>query len=171
MEEPDPDLDLLFAEAERRARAGARGDAADYFAVRAANDSLRERGQRLLNETFTALAARANRSGAGITLSTTDAHRFRVGNSTMVGTRLVLARGVRSLAVEVGWPRLPRDGVVRGSALACARVSHFGGGPAEELLLALDADGSPLWLVSDPSGARAELTDEHLRRHFARLLA
>jgi hypothetical protein len=171
VDETEHDLDVLFAEAERRARATRGGEAADYFAVRAANDALRERGQKLLNETFTALAARANRAGAGITLSTTDAHRFRVGNSTMVGTRLVLARGVRSLTVEVGWPRLPRDGVVRGSALACARVSHFGGGATDDLLLALDAEGTPLWLVAEKTGARTELSDEHLRRHFAKLLA
>ena len=171
VDEIEQDLDEQFAEAERRARAEGRGDAAPYFALRATNDALRERGLQILNDAFTSLAARANRSGAGISLTTTDPHRFRVGNSTMVGTRVVLARGVRSLTIEAGWPRVPRDGVVRGGGLACARVSHFGGGAGEDLLLVLDAGGDPYWLVSEPAGARTELTNEQMRRHFAKLLA
>jgi hypothetical protein len=167
----DEEYERSMNEARERARGGGRGDVLDYLDLKAANDAVRTRAVEWLLELFTAAAGELNRAGAGLTLARTDAHRFRVGNSTMVGTRLVLARGVRSLTVEVGWPRLPRDGVVRGNALACARVSHFGGGAADDLLLVLNAEGAPLWLVSETTGARTELTNEHLRRHFARLLA
>src|SRR5919198_220254 len=140
-----------------RARAG-RGAAA------------RARGVELLLGAFTALAGELNRAGAGVALSRADAHRFRVGHSTMVGSRLTLTRGLRSLTVEAGWPRAPRDGVVRGGGLASARVSHFGAPKAGEDLLLLAAGDEPRWFVLAETGARAELLEHHVRRHVARLL-
>jgi hypothetical protein len=122
----DEEYEREMAEAQRRARAQGRGDVLDYLALKSANDSLRARGVELLLAAFTALAGELNRGGAGVALARTDPHRFRVGHSTMVGPRLTFSRGLRSLTVEAGWPRSPRDGVVRGGGLASARVSHFG---------------------------------------------
>ena len=172
MNEFEQELSELLAEADRRARAEGRRDLADYLQLRVANDALRERGLSWLNEAFTALAAIANRAGASITLARDEAHRFRVGNSTMVGTRLVLSRGVRSLIIEAGWPRAPRDGIVRGQGLACARVSHFGErGVGEDLLLVLDEEGVPLWLLVEDEKARTEFSEANLRRHLSKLLS
>jgi len=157
-------------DARTRARAQGRGDVLDYLDLRAANDRLRAGGVEWLVETFTALAGEANRAGAGLALARTEAHRFRVGNATMVGTRLVLTRGVRALTVEAGWPRGPRDGVVRGGGLASALVGHFGLRDAgEELLLVPEAD-APRWFVLEKSGARTALREDRLRLHLARLL-
>ncbi len=166
----EEDYERQLDEARERARASGRGDVLDYLDLRAANDRLRAGGVAWLVESFTALAGEANRAGAGLSLARTEAHRFRVGNSTMVGTRLVLSRGVRALTVEAGWPRAPRDGVVRGGGLASALVTHFGRRDAgDELLLVPYAD-APRWLVLEKAGARTPLHEDRLRRHLNQLI-
>jgi len=168
----DEDYERRMHEARERASGGGRGDVLDYLDLKAANDAARTRAVEWLLESFTAAAGELNRAGAGLTLARTDAHRFRVGNSTMVGARLVLRRGVRALTVEAGWPRIPHDGIVRGGGLASAVIGHFGDARAgEELLLVPGAQADALWFVIDKNGARTELQPAHLRRHLARLLA
>jgi hypothetical protein len=168
----ESDYQRRLSEAHERARAEGRGDVAEYLDVRAANDRLRSSGVEWLVERFTALAGEANRGGAGLSLARSEAHRFRVGNSTMVGTEIVLRRGVRTLTIEAGWPRMPGDGVVRGGGLACARVGHFGHAAAnEELLLLPSQEGAPRWFVLEKTGARAELEEGRLRQHLSRLIA
>ena len=160
-----------MAEARERAGGGGRGDVLEYLDLRAANDAVRSRGVGWLLELFTAAAGELNRAGAGLALTRTEAHRFRVGNSWMVGTRIVLRRGVRQLTVEAGWPRAPLDGIVRGGGLASALVGHFGDARAgEELLLVPEPDGDPRWFVIEKTGDRAELHPKHLKRHLSRLL-
>ena len=89
----------------------------------------------------------------------------------MVGERLVLRRGLRALTVEAGWPRTPRDGVVRGGGLASALVGHFGNRRADEELLLVPAETETArWFVVEKTGARTELHEERLRRHVVRLL-
>ena len=166
----DEDYERRLNEARERAHGGGRSDVLDYLDLRAANDAARTRGVEWLLELFTAAAGEMNRAGAGVALSRTDAHRFRVGNSSMVGARLVLRRGVRQLTVEAGWPRAPRDGIVRGGGLASALVGHFGDARAsDELLLVPDAHADSRWFVIEKTGARTELQPERLRLHFVRL--
>jgi hypothetical protein len=165
-----------LAEAEARARNVGRGDVADYLALRALNDVARNVGIEWLLAAFTAHAGEANRTaGAGLTLAQADAHRFRVGNSTMVGRRLTLTAGVRVLTVEAGWPRTPRDGIVRGGGLASARISHFGKRRDDELLLvqntAADPDAPPCWFILHADGARRTPFEEaRISHHLAKLL-
>ena len=160
-----------MAAAEAAARARGRSDVADYLALRATNDLARGIGCDWLLETASALAGEANRAGAAIALMQEDAHRFRVGHSTMVGRKLTLRAGVREFVVEAGWPRAPQDGIVRGSGLACARLTHFGDrGRNAELLLVAGTTGVPHWVVvAADTGARTPLDEETLRRHVARL--
>lgn len=168
----DEEYERKIAEARERARGGARGDVLEYLDLRAANDAARTRAVEWLLELFTAAAGELNRAGAGLALTRTDAHRFRVGNSSMVGARLALKRGVRQLTVEAGWPRAPLDGIVRGGGLAAGLVGHFGNARAgQELLLLPLPDSEPRWfVVEEKTGARTELRPEDLRRHLARLL-
>jgi hypothetical protein len=167
----DAEYEARLAEAQRRAGGQGRNDVVDYLSVRAANDRLREAGVEWLMEVFAALAGAANRAGASVTSSRTEAARFRVGNSTMVGPQLTLRLGVRALTVEAGWPRAPRDGIVRGGGLACARVSHFGNTKAgEELLLVQKGDADARWLILEETGGRADFLAERARRHLDRLL-
>jgi hypothetical protein len=155
---------------EARARARGRNDVVDYLNLRAVNDRVRAGGIEWLFTTFASFAGEANRSGAGINFTRTDAHRFRVGNSTMVGERLTLTVGVRSLTVEAGWPRAPRDGIVRGGGLAAAKVAHFGERSAgEELLLIPSGKDAPRWFALDDNGARSEFLEDRVRRHVNRL--
>ncbi|HYN85793.1 MAG TPA: hypothetical protein VER32_11090 [Pyrinomonadaceae bacterium] len=173
MDEFEQELSERLAAAQERARTRGRNDVADYLLLRAANDARRAESVAWLVEAFTALAGEANRAGASVGLARDEAHRFRVGNSTMVGTRLVLSSGVRRVTLEAGWPRAPRDGIVRGGGLASARVTHFGDARAgaEFLLVApADEESAPRWLVLGDDGARDPLSEEHLRRHLTKLL-
>jgi hypothetical protein len=170
MSEFDEEWARVLAEAERRARARGRGDVAEYLSLRQTNDFARTAGADWLFSIFTEHAGLANRNGASIRIERRDSHRFSLGNSTMVGTLLTLQLGLRSLMVEVGWPRGPRDGIVRGGGLASARIRHFGlRNVDEELLLVYAEDNRPHWLVLEKTGARTLLLEERVRLHINRL--
>jgi hypothetical protein len=159
-------------EAQQRAQATGRADVAAYLRLRASNDLLRQTSIEWLLTTFTTLAGRANRAGASIQTAQVDAHRFQVGNATMVGPLLTLSLGVRALSVEAGWPRLPSDGFVRGGGLACGRVRHLGRKTAnEELLLVRSQKDAPRWMVLEKAGKRHELLEAGLQNHIAKLLS
>lgn len=172
MNEFEDTWELTLAEAMRRAQAAGRADLAGYLDLRARNDLLRRAATEWLTITFTSLAAVANRHSAGIQIEQKDGHRFRRGPATMVGHQLTLRRGVRALTIESGWPRAPRDGIVRGAGLACANIKHLGRPRANaELLLVRLATGASQWLVIEPTDNRTPLLENHLRDHFSLLLA
>lgn len=166
-----------LAEAEARARAQGHTDIADYLALRSSNDLIRRIAGNWLLTLFTTIAGDANRAGAAIQISTDDAHRFKIGNATMAGSLLRLSNGVRKLLIELGWPRTPRDGFIRGGGLACGNIRHVGIKPAnEELRLVIDASGVPSWIIITESSARIESRDlprvheVNAKRHIAILL-
>lgn len=170
MSELDEAWALGLAEAEARARAAGRKDIADYIALRSANDLIRKIGSDWLLTMFSFLAGKANRAGAGI-ISTEDAHRFKVGTANMVGRRLSFEKGVRKLFVEVGWPRSPRDGFIRGGGLACGNIKHLGMKAAsEELRLVVGPSGVPRWIVQGKRRSRPEIHEDDIRNHIAILL-
>jgi hypothetical protein len=159
--------EVALTEATERARGAGRADIARYLDLRRRNDLIRRTASDWLNASFTALAGEANRHSAGIQIERHENHRFRRGPATMVGMQLILRRGVRALTLETGWPRSPRDGVVRGNGLACANIKHMGQSRMnEELLLVTSANGSPQWFVLNDDN-RCLLTEPDLRRHFA----
>ena len=167
MSELDEAWAAALSEAERRARLAGRADVAEYLSLKNSNDLLRKAGLDWLFAEFTALAADANRAGASIQIAKQEGHRFRTGTSTMVGHLLTLTNGVRTLYVEAGWPRTPRDGFVRGGGLAAANIRHLGIRTAnEELLLLKSSNGSPVW----KSDKHKFLQTSHLRRHVGILL-
>lgn len=169
MSELDEAWAIALAEAEQRARLAGRGDIAEYLALRNSNDFLRKAGIDWLMADFVTLAGDANRVGASIQVANSDGHRFRIGTSTMVGRLVSLTNGVRQLLVEAGWPRVPRDGIVRGGGLAAANVRHVGIRHAdEELLLSRSAAGSPQW-TSITKKPRV-FHESDVRRHLAILL-
>src|SRR5947209_186605 len=171
MTELDDAWELALAEAKRRASAAGRTDSAAYLDLRAGNDLLRRTGIDWLVNSLTTIAGEGNRRGAGIQIEQQDAHRFRVGPATMVGTRVTLRNGVRALTIESGWPRTPRDGFIRGGGLASANIKHFGRPRANaELTLMRSAKGAPRWVVSEKTGAQSAFTERRLREHFLVLL-
>lgn len=163
-----------LAEAKARARAAGRTDIAEYLALRSSNDLIRKISSKWLLGMFATAAGEANRAGAAIQISSEEGHRFKVGNNSMVGRSLSLGRGVRRLQVEVGWPRTPRDGFIRGGGLAFANIKHLGIKPANEALrLVLNPTGTPRWIVEGKHGSRIEpheLHEEDVRNHLAILL-
>lgn len=170
-----------LTEAEARARAEGRTDIAEYLALRSSNDLIRRIAGHWLLNIFTAAAGEANRAGAAIQIATEGTHRFKVGNASMVGSLLSLGCGVRKLLVEVGWPRTPRDGFIRGGGLACGNIKHVGIKRADqELRLVVDASGTPGWIVMSKHGAQVEhreltklpkLHEANVKKHVAILLA
>jgi len=168
MSELDEAWAAALSEAERKARLAGRGDVADYLALKNSNDLLRKAGVDWLVTEFTILAGEANRAGASIQIARQEGHRFPTGTSMMVGHLLTLTNGIRTLFVEAGWPRTPRDGVVRGGGLAAARIRHLGIKAAnEELLLARSHTGAPAWKSIEKNYF---LLEAHIRRHLNILL-
>src|SRR5262249_36662499 len=170
MSDLDEAWELALAEAQTRAHAAGRRDIADYLSLRRRNDLLRRTGTNWLIEEFISLAGEANRSGAGIQLERHDEHRFSRGTSSMVGRQVTFRRGVRAVTVESGWPRTPKDGIVRGGGLACANIKHFGRAKNSVELLLVSRDGNPRWLVADDR-KQTQLTAVHLRKHLQILLS
>jgi len=168
MSELDEAWAAALSEAERRARLAGRNEVAEYLALKNSNDLLRKAGIDWLLAEFTVLAGEANRAGASIQIAKQDGHRFPTGTSTMVGHLLTLTNGVRTLFVEAGWPRAPRDGVVRGGGLAAAHIRHLGIKSAnEELLLARSKTGAPAWKSIEKNYL---LLEADIRRHLNILL-
>ena len=162
---------MALAQAEAQARAAGRADLVEYLALRTSNDLLRRTSIEWINTTFESLAGEANRHGGSIQIVKEDQHRFRVGNATMVGSLLTLSFGVRKLSVEAGWPRRPKDGVVRGGGLAYAEIKHLGIKPSNEaLLLVLSSAGAPEWVVLAKGEGRVELDRSKLKQHIDILL-
>ncbi len=150
MSELDEAWAIGLAAAESRARAAGRADISAYLALRSSNDLIRKVATDWLLGIFAAAAGEANRVGAPIQISTETAHRFKVDHSTMVGSRLSLANGVRLLSVEAGWPRTPRDGFIRGGGLAFGNIKHRGIKSVDEALrLVVGANGTPIWILED----------------------
>jgi hypothetical protein len=163
MGELDEAWAAALSEAEQRARLAGRKDVAEYLSLKHSNDLIRTAGVDWLVTEFTNQAGEANRAGASIQLTRKEGHRFPMGSSTMVGHLLTLSFGVRTLYVEAGWPRVPRDGFVRGGGLACANIRHLGIRTAgQELLLTKTKTGTPVW--------KPQLNQTDIRRHIAILL-
>ena len=169
MSELDEAWEMALAEAQTRAHAAGRRDIADYLSLRRRNDLLRRTGTDWLINEFMFLAGAANRSGAGIQMERHDEHRFARGSASMLGKGVTFRHGVRALTIESGWPRIPKDGIVRGGGLACANIKHFGRPRLnQELLLIRSPKGSPEWLIVNDD-QRTSLTDMDLQRHIASL--
>jgi hypothetical protein len=172
MSELEEAWEIALAEASQRARGAGREDIARYLDLRTKNDLLRRTAIDWLTATFTSLAGEANRRGAGIQIERQDAHSFRRGSSTMVGSQLTLRRGVRTLSIESGWPRKPVDGFVSGDGLACANIRHFGRSRANaELVLARAKHGLPQWQIIEKTHAKTQLTEAQIRHHLSILLS
>ena len=169
MSELDEAWAAALSEAEHRARLAGRKDGMEYLSLKNSNDLLRKAGVDWLIAGFTTLAGDANRAGASIQISKKDDHRFPIASSTMGGHLRTLTTGVRTLYVEAGWPRVPRDGFVRGGGLACANIRHLGIRQAsEELLLIKTKTGTPLW--QSVLNKAFSLHETDMRRHIALLL-
>lgn len=172
MSELDEAWAQALAAAQQRATAAGRRDIAEYLRLRRSNDLLRQTSIEWLLTTFTTLAGLANREGGSLQISREDGHRFRLGQSTMVGRLLKLSFSVRTLSVEAGWPRAPSDGIIRGGGLACARIMHLGRKRMnQELLLERSTQDEPTWMLREPEVAPRRFLEADIKYHLAKLLS
>lgn len=164
------ELDEVWAqmvnEALEKARAAGSGDVADYFELKANNDQIRAASVKWLLNSTLEIASFANRTGAGITVENENPHQFSFRSANLVGSLIRFRQGVRCLTIEAGWTRTPNDGFMRGGALACARISHFGISSRNAELLLIKTDDSPNWFSDDEDGKRSLFNSTHLNQHF-----
>src|SRR5262245_39200500 len=100
--------------------------AAEYLALKAANDALRERGKQWLWSALDVICAEisrelSDRNNPPLQVGRQE-WRFKVEDSTMVGERFGARYREKTLIVEAGWPREPQDRFVPGRGLAVARI-------------------------------------------------
>jgi hypothetical protein len=150
--------------------------AADYLALKAANDQLRERGLRWLLETLEHVCAEINRrlmAQAGQTALQIGRQewQFKVGNSTMIGQRLGVRYRDRTLIVEAGWPREPEHGHVPDQGLARGRISLVEAKATDELILRHWGEGEAAWYVIENKKLGEVVTEARLRAYLQATLA
>lgn len=158
---------------------------AEYLALKAANDQLREHGkqwlwdslnricdeinQRLLAESKP-LSGPAGVAGAASILSGVQPDwQFKVENAVMVGERFGARFRYRTLTVEVGWPRLPEHGFITDGGLAHGRVglsqnTMIEPQPVAELILKKVNAAYPSWFVLENKQRGEEVTEAFLRK-------
>jgi len=141
--------------------------AADYLALKEANDRLREQGKTWLWEKLSEICAEL---GPAVQLGRQE-WRFEVGRSVMVGERFGVRHQSRTLIVEAGWPREPEHGHVPGQGLARGRVS-LSLNPAlpakatDELVLRGEAGAPPSWYVIHDRRPADPVTESRLRAYL-----
>jgi len=167
MTELDQVWSEMLGDAYKNAAGSGRNSVADYLRLKATNDSIRVVGVKWLFDIFIEHAGQAVRQHAALTMERHDPHSFKHGNSNMVGSLLSISHGVRCLTIEAGWTRTPGDGVMRGGALAFARVTHFGMPRSGEELRLVQAKIFPRWV----GGKGEPITGPELRRHLDLLLS
>ncbi len=166
------DLDSVWENllTEAAGQVASEGLLADFLAVKSANDQLREHGVGQLLAAFEKIAGHANRNDARITIETIDRHRFEFENFHVSGRAVKFRQGVRCLSVEAGWTRSPRDGFMRGNALAVARISHFGLPLAGHDLRLLRFEDSVGWFRLNPDDLRVSFELDDMLEHFRKFL-
>ncbi len=166
MNELDEVWAQMLGEARIKAQASGSGDVADYLALKAANDMLRQTSVKWLFDSTIEIVSNANRNGTSITIENENPHRFAFGNANLVGSLARFRQGVRCLTLEAGWTRTANDGFMRGGALAAARISHFGISKHNAELLLVSEKNTPSWFAVDKDGKRSLFDSRNLNEHF-----
>lgn len=156
-----------IVDAIENARASGRDDIADYLALKAANDSVRQREMDELFRAFIGIALSAENVARNVQVERESPHSFLYRDANMKGSLLRITRGLRSLTVEAGWTRAPGDGFMRLGAMAVARLMHYGM-PDKNAVLVLKRNGNEhSWfeLINDKV-ATVAFRPQDIQRHF-----
>lgn len=167
MTELDQVWSQMLAETSEKAVEQGRQHVVEYLHLRATNDAIRTRGIAWLIDAFIEVAADAQRDKPNLSIERVEPHEFAHGNSTMIGTELVVRHGVRCLSIEAGWTRIPSHGIMRNASLAVANISHFGM-PKERASIRLihHEDELPRWI----DDSQQTINKDIIRRHLDILL-
>jgi len=160
--------------------------AAEYLALKAANDRLRENGKkwlmdslnRLCDETNQQLLAAGNSQtgAASLLVGVQPDWKFTVENATMIGDRFGARYRYRTLTVEVGWPRLPEHGFITDSGLARGRIglsqnTMLTPQPIAELVLKRVGTSDPTWFILKNKSLGEQITEARLREYLNLIMA
>lgn len=141
-------------------------DIADYLSLRVSNDKIRTESIKWLFDTVDEIVSAFNEHGAKISFEQKEKHRFKFGNTNLSGSLLKLQQGIRCLTVEAGWTQVPSDGFMRGGALACANITHFGFGKMDEELVLLKFEDKVQWFSVVDERTRSHFDMRSFRQHF-----
>jgi hypothetical protein len=156
----------MIDDALKKASASGNGDVAEYLTLKATNDKIRQASVEWLLGSMLEIASFANQNGAGITIENENPHQFSFKNANLVGWLVRFVQGVRCLTAEAGWTRTPTDGFMRGGALACAKISHFGVSRHNAELFLINTNDFPNWFSIDENGKKDSFDSRHLNQHF-----
>jgi hypothetical protein len=154
---------------------------AEYLALRAANDQLRERGKQWLWNALDTLCSELSREwaakpgGAPLQVGRQE-WQFHAGAATLVGERFGARLNERTLLVEAGWPRLPEHGFIPDGGLALGQIGLSQNTMIEartvaELVLKKQAAADPVWHLTSHKTLGERLTESHLRSYLKLLLS
>lgn len=166
MNELDEVWSEMLASAIASAEASGRRDVADYLALKASNDAIRQASVKWLFDSAIELASEASRRNPTITMENESPHNFRFAGANIAGSLLRVRQGVRCLTVEAGWTRTPTDGFMRGGALAFARITHFGMPKSNTRLMLTRFENAPQWFAMPDEDNRVSFGSEDLIEHF-----
>ncbi len=167
MTELDQVWSQMLADAGDKANEEGRQHVVEYLRLRATNDAIRSKGVAWLIDAFIEVATDAQRERLSLSIERFEPHEFAHGNSTMVGTQLVVRHGVRCLRVESGWARIPEHGIMRKAALAVANITHFGlPNASANIHLIHHDDELPCWIDDKQNAVDTAV----IRQHFDTLL-
>jgi hypothetical protein len=153
--------------------------AAEYLALKAANDEMRERGKKCLWNALDLICSEISRELSDRKNPPLQVGRqewqFKIENSTMVGERFGARFREKTLIVEAGWPREPHHRFVPGRGLARARIGFSQNVMLEvqivaEIILKRRSDGDLIWNFITDKKLGAEVTKSHLREYFDLIL-
>jgi hypothetical protein len=153
--------------------------AAEYLALKAANDELRERGKQWLWNALDVICSEVSRELSALNNPPLEVGRqewqFKVEESTMVGERFGARFREKTLIVEAGWPREPQHRFVPGRGLARARIGFSQNVMLEaktvaEMILKRQNDGDLVWNFIADKKPGARVTESRLREYFNLIL-
>jgi hypothetical protein len=154
--------------------------AAEYLALKAANDELRERGKKWLWNALDVICSEISRDLSARNNPPLQVGRqewqFKVEDSTMVGERFGARFREKTLLVEAGWPREPQHRFVPGRGLARARLGFSQNVMLEaqivaEMILKRRDNGDLVWNFITDKKLGVEVTESQLREYFDLILA
>jgi hypothetical protein len=154
--------------------------AAEYLALKAANDELRERGKQWLWNALDVLCSEISRELNVLNNPPLEVGRqewqFKVEDSTMVGERFGARFREKTLIVEAGWPREPQHRFVPDRGLARARIGFSQNIMLEartvaEIILKHQSGDDLAWYLIANKKLGAKVTESHLREYFNLILA
>ncbi len=149
-----------------RAKTANRFSIADYLSLKNSNNAIRKESVDWLINAARDIVFKFNEHAAKIELTQREKHTFKFGKSNLRGQLLKLQQGVRCLEIEAGWTRTPSDGFMRGGALACARIRHFGYSKMDEDLVLLKYEDKPQWFLVADEKKRVSFNIRSFKRHF-----